>query len=414
MQNLNFNTRLEVKFVAETGEFEGYASVFNVTDKVNDKIVRGAFKASLAEFNKKGELPLMLWQHNTSAPIGRWLDMYEDEHGLFVKGQLFVDELNVAKEAYKLLKEKLVTGLSIGYRVVDSFKEHKDDIRVLTAVDLQEISLVTFPANEYARVSDIKRPANNNVVPTERELEATLRTSGLSRRQAKSFIALGYKGLRQQVREEQTAVKYLVGKINNATEDLRLKNAEYKFDLNQTRVAAGNSNGGQWTSTGAGDVSFSNAGSIPMPKRRPKKLKIPVAKNRSGMKLPSPKVSTLGEISSFFRGNTIAGHKLPFEMDRGDVAIGAASLIPVGGAAVAGVRAVGAVRRAYKLSGHLKQARKIPKGVKEVSKGEKYLNKEQVGSLKRFKKGNTKFKHEIESVNYSDGRSIFTFKKTCR
>ncbi len=224
MQNLNFNTKLEVKFVAETGEFEGYASVFNVTDKVNDKMVRGAFKASLTEFNKKDDLPLMLWQHNTAAPIGRWLDMYEDEHGLFVKGQLFVDELPAAKDAYKLLKEKLVTGLSIGYRVVDSFKEHKDDVRVLTAVDLQEISLVTFPANEYARVSDVKKPANSNIIPTERELEAVLRTSGLSRRQAKSFIALGYKGLRQQVKEDQVATKYLFDTITKATNELKRKN----------------------------------------------------------------------------------------------------------------------------------------------------------------------------------------------
>ncbi len=223
MQNLNFDTRLEVKFVAETGVFEGYASVFNITDKVKDKIVRGAFKATLDNFKQNDNLPPMLWQHNAAVPIGCWLEMYEDEHGLFVKGQLFVDELKVAKEAYTLLKEKLVTGLSIGYRVVDSFKDYKDDIRVLTMVDLQEVSLVTFPANEYARVSDVKKPANSNV-PTERELEASLRTSGLSRSQAKSFIALGYKGLRQSQVDE--AQQYLLAKINKATEELRLKNSE--------------------------------------------------------------------------------------------------------------------------------------------------------------------------------------------
>ena len=222
MKNLNFDAQLEVKFLAETGVFEGYASVFNVTDKVNDIIVQGAFKESLKVYAKKGFLPPMLWQHNTAAPIGRWLEMYEDDHGLFVKGELFINDLKTAREAYKLLKDGLVNGLSIGYCVKSSHKKGK--LRILTEVDLQEVSLVTFPANDYARVSNIVKPtASNNNAPTERELEAILRSGGLSRRQAKGVVACGYKALNVPDDNELQAIKELKDKILKATAELKHK-----------------------------------------------------------------------------------------------------------------------------------------------------------------------------------------------
>jgi len=53
---------------------------------------------------------------------------------------------------------KAITGLSIGYRVVSSRIDNKRRARVLTEVDLFEISLVTFPANDAARISSVKAP----------------------------------------------------------------------------------------------------------------------------------------------------------------------------------------------------------------------------------------------------------------
>lgn len=152
----NFNAKLELKFLAETGVFEGYASVFNVVDQVHDKIAPGAFRESLAAHNKSGRLPPLLWQHNTQEPIGAWREMREDSHGLFVKGELFVNDIAQSREAYKLLKENVVTGLSIGYHTQESYREQKSGVRVLTKLGLLEVSLVTFPANEMARVSSVK------------------------------------------------------------------------------------------------------------------------------------------------------------------------------------------------------------------------------------------------------------------
>lgn len=150
---------LEVKFLAETGVFEGYAAVFGVTDDVNDRIAPGAFEASLKSARAEGQLPPMLWQHDPRQPIGVWREMREDAHGLYVKGELFVDDIARAREAYRLLKERVVTGLSIGYRARKSHRDSSSGARVLTTVDLVEVSMVTFPANSYARVRRVKSAA---------------------------------------------------------------------------------------------------------------------------------------------------------------------------------------------------------------------------------------------------------------
>jgi HK97 family phage prohead protease len=197
---------LELKELGEDGVFEGYASVFDEIDSVNDVVLKGAFKKTLAEAAKKKRMPPMLWQHNTAEPIGKFTEMREDSRGLFVKGQLLVGSVARAKEAYNLLKEGVLTGLSIGYRTLDS--EFDKGLRKLKELDLLEVSLVTFPANDSARVA-LKKSLDAGDVPSERELEAVLREVGFSRQQAKGIIAKGYKALGQREVDES-----LVKKLN--------------------------------------------------------------------------------------------------------------------------------------------------------------------------------------------------------
>ena len=156
MENKNFGAGLELKFLAETGEFEGYASVFNIVDGVGDRVAPGAFAKSLAACAREGRLPPLLWQHEEDKPIGAWREMREDSRGLFVRGALFLRDIPRAAEAHKLLKEKALSGLSIGYRAVKSRTEPATGVRVLTEVELMEVSLVTFPANAAARVTGVK------------------------------------------------------------------------------------------------------------------------------------------------------------------------------------------------------------------------------------------------------------------
>lgn len=218
----HFDAPLEMKFVGQTGIFEGYASVFDVTDSMNDRIAPGAFQKSLAAHATERRLPPLLWQHDVKQPIGSFSDMREDGHGLFVKGTLFTDDIPRAKEAWKLLREGVVTGLSIGYRVNESFRDAATGIRVLTDIELLEVSMVTFPANAQARVSCVKSVLAAGGIPTCKEFEAFLRDAGLSRKQAKGFIARGYKSLSLRdaaeegnVHDDARALQALAAKIHS-------------------------------------------------------------------------------------------------------------------------------------------------------------------------------------------------------
>lgn len=137
----------------KTGHFEGYASIFNVVDRGNDLILPGAFKRSLHERGKKGIK--FLWQHDPKEPVGILDEIYEDARGLYVRGRLILD-VERAREACQLLSAGALDGLSIGFHTLKS-KQRSDGVRLLEQVDLWEISLVTFPMNEQARISSFKR-----------------------------------------------------------------------------------------------------------------------------------------------------------------------------------------------------------------------------------------------------------------
>jgi HK97 family phage major capsid protein len=111
-------------------------------------------------------MPKLLWQHDQTRPIGIWHDIYEDDYGLFVKGQLLLD-LQQAKEAYALLKAGVIDGLSIGFRPVKTRKSAPNQDRYIDEVDLQEISLVTFAANKKAKVTAVKTVDGQIDTPTQ-------------------------------------------------------------------------------------------------------------------------------------------------------------------------------------------------------------------------------------------------------
>ena len=88
--------------------------------------------------------------HDPTQPIGLWVVLREAGNGLHVEGKLAL-RMQKGGETYELLKLGALAGLSIGYRVISSRIDARQKARVLTDVDLFEISLVTFPAKEAAR-----------------------------------------------------------------------------------------------------------------------------------------------------------------------------------------------------------------------------------------------------------------------
>lgn len=174
---------LEFKFDEATGEFEGYCSKFDLLDRGGDIVKPGAFRKSLADWKKRKTMPPVLWQHDSYSPVGIWLELREDDVGLFGKGQLVLD-VPKAAEARALLKAKVVTGLSIGYITRDSDIDRQTGARHLKQVDLWEVSLVTFPMLPEAQITGVK----GDIDP--RAMERALRDEGLSARDAKAAIAV--------------------------------------------------------------------------------------------------------------------------------------------------------------------------------------------------------------------------------
>lgn len=128
--------------------FAGYASIFDVTDQGGDVVRRGAFASAVAK--GPGRVPL-LWQHDPKRPIGVVEGIAEDARGLRVIGRLSAASRQ-GREAAGLLREGAISGLSFGYRVRGARKAGPKGGRELTALELIEISLVTFPMQPQARV----------------------------------------------------------------------------------------------------------------------------------------------------------------------------------------------------------------------------------------------------------------------
>jgi hypothetical protein len=135
------------------GTVEGYASLFGEIDQARDMVMRGAFADTLALRGIR-RIP-MLFQHDPSEPVGIWLELREDFRGLFARGRL-IPEVARGRELISLLRAGAIDGLSIGFRASKARIDPKTRIRRLHAVDLWEISIVTFPLLAGARVRAVK------------------------------------------------------------------------------------------------------------------------------------------------------------------------------------------------------------------------------------------------------------------
>lgn len=229
---------IEHKFFALTGEFKladtqdemrfkGYGAVFNNIDSYGDVIEPGAFAVTLDEAKRTGLYPSMLLQHggygfspSDMMPIGVWDKLSEDSVGLFNEGVLA--DTTMGLDTYKLMKMKprpAITGLSIGYIAKKSTLRSKPEEprRRLHEIDLREISIVTFPANSRARVTDVKSSAGF----TEREFEQLLRDVGYSVKEAKTIISRGFRAVSDLRDAESKELGELAAVIRRNSEILK-------------------------------------------------------------------------------------------------------------------------------------------------------------------------------------------------
>lgn len=142
------NPKLTIKSDNGTSIIEGYASVFQIADNHNDIIAPGAFKNSINNDVK------LLWQHDVTKPIGVVTGMQEDQYGLKVEAEINI-QTKEGSDARHLVKQGAVSGLSIGFEIKE-YSYNQDGYRVIHDLNLMEISIVTFPANNMAMINQIK------------------------------------------------------------------------------------------------------------------------------------------------------------------------------------------------------------------------------------------------------------------
>jgi HK97 family phage prohead protease len=217
METKRLFVKFDSKAVDDAGVIEGYGSIFGNVDQGGDIVAPGAFAKSLAAHKSAGTLPAMLWQHDSTSPIGVWEEMAEDSNGLKVKGRLEIGS-EIGRRNFNLIKMGALRGLSIGYRTVVDQYDRDTDIRTLKELELWEVSPVTFPMNRSAGISVVKSATLWNTIT---EFESWLRdAAGISRREAKALASHGFKALARDATEESAADDALVRELRALANNL--------------------------------------------------------------------------------------------------------------------------------------------------------------------------------------------------
>ena len=133
-------------------QISGYASLFWTRDLNDDVTAAGAFGASLARTGAAGVR--MLWQHDGDHPVGVWDEITEDGRGLHVRGRI-LEATPQARMCAALVRAGAMDGLSIGFRASKARPDETGRLRVLTEVELWEVSVVTFPMLPGARIDTV-------------------------------------------------------------------------------------------------------------------------------------------------------------------------------------------------------------------------------------------------------------------
>jgi HK97 family phage prohead protease len=161
--------------------FEGYASTFDNVDLGNDVVEKGAFLKSI---QSRPEIKL-LWQHSMDKPVGKSIELKEDDRGLFLRGRIS-KRTSLGKDTAALIEDGVIDSMSIGFFI----KEYdiKEGIRHLKEIDLFETSLVTMPMNPQANLTGFKG-FKDTEINSLKDIETFLKEGGLSNNESKALIS---------------------------------------------------------------------------------------------------------------------------------------------------------------------------------------------------------------------------------
>lgn len=190
--------KLELKESNDDMDFvtlEGLASTFGNIDRTGDIIERGAFKSTIKLMKAGDRVIRLLNQHHMDQPIGIVDVLKETDAGLFMVARM-PRENSTVKDMLPLLKMGALSDFSIGFNIKDSDMDDKG-IRTIKDIDLFEVSVVTIPANEKAKITSVKKDTDEDkvidihkaeAITSKRDFERMLRDSGLFTRKAAEIL----------------------------------------------------------------------------------------------------------------------------------------------------------------------------------------------------------------------------------
>jgi HK97 family phage prohead protease len=145
-------------FDESKGLVSGYGSVFGNMDSDRDIIQRGAYTKTLAENLKRIKY---YYQHDLSRPIGKFVELYQDDYGLKFTAQLALETID-GKDSYEKMKFGLIEENSVG--IIPTKAKPQDGKRMISEVKLFEISAVSLAANDMATMSSVKNLEPNQAL----------------------------------------------------------------------------------------------------------------------------------------------------------------------------------------------------------------------------------------------------------
>lgn len=161
---------------------KGYASTSDL-DHSRHIVAPSAFDATLRAkgfFGPKGIK--LLWQHRHDKPLGRILKLEKRNKGLWIEAE--IDEaISWGRDVAAAIKANGGLSFSIGFFIEDADIEERgpDSLPCLfiQRMELIEVSVVVFPCNAEAVMTDSNAPAPDPQIAAIQELTAML--AGLNR-----------------------------------------------------------------------------------------------------------------------------------------------------------------------------------------------------------------------------------------
>lgn len=176
-----------VKAVGESdglddGTFEAIVSVFGNVDSYGDRVMKGAFEDSLAEWEASGNPIPVYYSHRMEDPdynIGEVLEVKElapgdpllppslkDLGGLWVKGLIDQhEEARKARQVYRLMKGRRLTQFSFAYDIeaytIVKSEGDPDSVWELTKLKLYEVGPTPIGANQETELLSVKSAAHH-------------------------------------------------------------------------------------------------------------------------------------------------------------------------------------------------------------------------------------------------------------